>query len=129
MKYKKGDVIKFERTFLGEEVKEFIDLSQDHSSHHFEPDELGRFMVQGLLTATLATKIGGDLNVLARTMEFEFIRPVFTNGPILIELTIDRYDFIEKDNRIAIEASFTCTNDENKEVMQGTFTGYVLEEK
>lgn len=129
MKYKKGDVLTFERTFVGDEVKEFIELSQDLSAHHLEPDELDRYMVQGLLTATLATKIGGDLNVMARTMFFEFIRPVFTNSPVQIKLTIEKYEFEEDRDRIAIETSFTCTNEDKKEVMKGTFSGYVFEEK
>lgn len=94
-----------------------------------EPDELDRYMVQGLLTATLATKIGGDLNVMARTMFFEFIRPVFTNSPVQIKLTIEKYEFEEDRDRIAIETSFTCTNEDKKEVMKGTFSGYVFEEK
>ncbi len=34
-------------------------------------------MAHGLLTATLPTKLGGDLNYIARTMEFEFLRPVY----------------------------------------------------
>lgn len=129
MKYTKGEVIQFERTFIGDEVKEFTDLSQDLSAHHLEPDELNRYMVQGLLTATLATKIGGDLNVMARTMSFDFIRPVFTDSPIKITLTIEKYDLEEARERIAIETSFTCTNVDDKEVMKGTFTGYVFDEK
>lgn len=129
MKYKKGDVLTFERTFVADEVKEFIELSQDLSAHHFEPDELNRYMVQGLLTATLATKIGGDLNVMARTMFYEFIRPVFTNSPVQIELTVEKYELEEDRDRIAIETSFTCMNEENKEVMKGTFSGYVFDEK
>lgn len=129
MKYKKGDILTFERTFVGDEVKQFIDLSQDLSAHHLKPDELDRYMVQGLLTATLATKIGGDLNVMARTMFFEFIRPVYTNSPVKIKLTIEKYEYESERDRIAIETSFTCTNESNKIVMQGTFTGYVFDEK
>lgn len=127
--YEKGDIITFERTFKGEEVKEFTALSQDMSAHHLEPDELNRYMVQGLLTATLATKIGGDLNVMARTMNFDFVRPVFTDSPIVITLTIDKYERDQrKKNRIAIETSFTCTNEADKEVMNGSFTGYIFDQ-
>lgn len=53
-------------------------FSGDDGIHHLTPDEQGRLVVQGLLTATLPTKVGGDNNVLARTMNFEFTRPVFT---------------------------------------------------
>ncbi len=78
MSLKVGDIITFERTFIGEDVELFIKVSGDEGSHHVNPDEQGRLVIQGLLTATLPTKVGGDNNVLARSMNFEFLRPVFT---------------------------------------------------
>jgi 3-hydroxybutyryl-CoA dehydratase len=69
------DVITFERTFTTETVELFTKLSGDEGIHHLSPDEQGRLVVQGLLTATLPTKVGGDHNVLARNMKFEFLRP------------------------------------------------------
>lgn len=76
MNLKVGDIIRFERTFTKEDVEVFTKVSMDEGDHHTNPDEQGRLIVQGLLTATLPTKIGGDYNVLARTMNFEFLRPV-----------------------------------------------------
>lgn len=55
-----GDVIRFERTFTNKEVKQFTAISGDEGVHHIQPDDEGRLMVQGLLTATLPTKIGGE---------------------------------------------------------------------
>src|SRR5690625_6682422 len=75
-----GDIINFERTFTKEDVELFTQISKDKGDHHTTPDEQGRFVIQGLLTATLPTKIGGDHSVLARTMNFEFLRPVFTRS-------------------------------------------------
>ena len=69
-------------------------------SHHVTPDEQGRLVIQGLLTATLPTKIGGDNNVLARTMNFEFLRPVFTGDTIICEVTIEKFE--RQDYRISI---------------------------
>src|SRR5205814_469728 len=63
-----GDVLAWERTFSEEDVRLFGRLSGDEGVHHVAADEQGRLMVQGLLTATLPTKIGGDLNVIAREM-------------------------------------------------------------
>jgi 3-hydroxybutyryl-CoA dehydratase len=77
---KVGDIITFERTFTPEDVELFTKVSGDEGSHHVTPDEQGRLVIQGLLTATLPTKIGGDNNVLARTMNFDFLRPVFTGN-------------------------------------------------
>lgn len=120
-----GQVVTFTRTFTKKDVEIFTEVSRDEGVHHVTPDEQGRLVVQGLLTATLPTKIGGDHNVLARTMNFEFFRPVFTGDTIICEATIERYEKIEK-NRTAITTSFICTNQHNKEVVKGEFTGVIL---
>lgn len=120
-----GDIISFERTFTEQEVELFTKLSWDEGDHHLAPDEQGRLVVQGLLTATLPTKVGGDHNVLARTMNFEFLRPVFTTDTIRCEVEIDRYDKMEN-GRIEIDASFTCSNQHGKQVLTGGFAGIIL---
>ncbi|EMA34444.1 MaoC domain-containing protein dehydratase [Halobiforma lacisalsi AJ5] len=60
-----GDVYTYERTVTTAEVRQFGELSGDQQPIHTDPDEEGRLVVQGLLTATLPTAIGGDLEVLA----------------------------------------------------------------
>ena len=45
-------------------------------------------MVHGLLTATIPTKIGGDMNFIAREMKFQFYRPVFAGDTIGCEVTV-----------------------------------------
>lgn len=127
MHFEKGDMITFERKFTKEDVELFIRVSNDEGIHHREVDELDRLVVHGLLTATLPTKIGGDLNVLARTMNFEFFRPVYTGDTILCKVIIERFEKY-KPNRIAIESTFSCTNQYNEEVMAGNFTGVILTE-
>lgn len=120
-----GDIIKFERTFTKEDVHLFTEVSNDEGEHHITPDEQDRLVIQGLLTATLPTKIGGDNNVLARTMNFEFIRPVFTGDTIECEVTIEKYEK-QKENRMSIYSTFICTNQEGKEVLTGNFEGVIL---
>jgi 3-hydroxybutyryl-CoA dehydratase len=122
---KVGDIISFERTFTTEDVELFSKVSGDEGNHHVAPDEQGRLVVQGLLTATLPTKVGGDNNVLARTMDFEFLRPVFTGDTIKCEVTIEKYEKSE-DNRTAIMATFLCTNQNEKQVLRGSFAGVIL---
>jgi 3-hydroxybutyryl-CoA dehydratase len=121
---KAGDIITFERTFKAEDVALFIKVSGDEGSHHVTPDEQGRLVIQGLLTATLPTKIGGDNNVLARTMNFEFLRPVFTGDTIICKATIEQFE--KQNNRTHITASFLCENQHKKEVMRGDFSGVIL---
>lgn len=125
MSLKVGDIISFERTFTVRDVALFTEVSRDEGVHHITPDEQGRLVVQGLLTATLPTKVGGDYNVLARNMNFEFVRPVFTGDTIICEVKIEKYEKIEK-NRTAIATSFTCTNQHEKEVLKGSFSGVIL---
>jgi len=48
-----GDSATWERTFTEEDVRSFATISGDQDVHHVTPDEQGRLMVHGLLTATL----------------------------------------------------------------------------
>ncbi|MGE6613165.1 FAS1-like dehydratase domain-containing protein [Peribacillus sp. NPDC076916] len=120
-----GDIITFERTFTKEDVELFTKVSWDEGNHHITPDEQGRLVIQGLLTACLPTKVGGENNVLARTMNFEFIKPVFTGDTIVCEVTIEKFE--KKDNgRISILATFLCTNQNAEHVLRGSFAGVIL---
>ncbi|GAA0603832.1 MaoC/PaaZ C-terminal domain-containing protein [Virgibacillus siamensis] len=118
-----GAIITFERTFTMEDVELFTRISGDEGKHHLTPDEQGRVVIQGLLTATLPTKIGGDNNVLARTMEFEFLRPVFTGDKIICEVTVDKLE--RQTDRTAITSSFRCRNQKDREVLKGYFAGVI----
>ena len=120
---KAGDVTVWERTFTAEDVRLFGQVSGDQGIHHVETDEQGRLMVQGLLTATLPTKIGGDLNYIAREMVFEFLRPVFTGDTIRCETTITHFEQV--DDRTNMAAKWVCRNQQGKEVMTGHTHGII----
>jgi 3-hydroxybutyryl-CoA dehydratase len=122
---KVGDIISFERMFTKEDVEMFTKVSWDEGDHHVLPDEQGRLVIQGLLTATLPTKIGGENNVLARTMNFEFLRPVFTGDSILCGVRIEELE-PKDNNRTTIIATFLCTNQNEKQVLRGSFAGVIL---
>jgi 3-hydroxybutyryl-CoA dehydratase len=112
-----GDVTVWERTFTVEDVRLFGQLSGDQGIHHVEPDEQGRLMVQGLLTATLPTKLVGDMNYIARELVFEFLRPVFTGDTIRCESTITHLE--KADGHTKMAAEWVCRNQQGKEVMTG----------
>src|SRR2546423_14235840 len=118
-----GDVISWQRTFTADDVHRFSQVSGDAGAHHVLPDEQGRLMVQGLLTATLPTKIGGDLNVIAREMVFEFHRPVFTGDTIRCEVTIAGLERVE--GRTNMTATWVCRNQHGREVLTGHVHGVV----
>lgn len=119
-----GDTETYTRTFTEEEVRQFADLSRDRGDHHVVGQGGGRLMVHGLLTATLPTKIGGDIDFVARTMEFEFFRPVYTGEAVTCELTVD--DVEEGDGRVELAASFVCRNEDDEAVLRGACEGVVF---
>ena len=118
-----GDVFSWERTFTEEDVRLFGQISGDQGIQHVTPDEQGRLMVQGLLTATLPTKIGGDLNYIAREMTFEFLRPVFTGDTIRCEVTITHLEQVE--GRINMSATCVCRNQKGREVLIARTSGII----
>lgn len=118
-----GDIISWQRTFTEEEIRAFARLSGDEGEHHLIPDENGRLMAHGLLTATLPTKVGGDMNFIARQMTFEFHRPVFAGDTIECEVTLAELEPGDQYTRVA--ARFVCRNQAGKEVMTGQTIGVI----
>lgn len=118
-----GDVIAWERTFSNEEIRTFGELSGDKGIHHVRPDERGRLMVQGLLTATLPTKIGGDLSYIANEMLFQFQKAVYAGDTIRCEVLLEEVEPGERWLRLT--CSWTCTNQEGEVVMTGRSHGVV----
>lgn len=118
-----GDVISWERTFSEDEIRAFGELSGDQGIHHVSADASGRLMVQGLLTATLPTKIGGDLSYIANEMLFQFKKAVYAGDTIRCEVLLDE---VEPGERwVRLTCSWTCTNQEGEVVMTGRSHGVV----
>lgn len=122
---KVGDVVTWERSFTEDDVREFSVFSGDEGTHHLQPDEKGRLMVHGLLTATLPTKIGGDINFIAREMTFRFHRPVFSGDTVRCEVTI--LELNDTAEYRQLKSSWICRNQHGKEVMSGEAQGVIRE--
>ncbi len=120
---KVGDVLTWSRTFTDEEIRLFAKLSGDKGEHHLVPDEQGRLMAHGLLTATLPTKIGGDLNFIARQITFQFLRPVFGGDTIECEVTL--LELEQEDQFTNMRSRWVCRNQHSKEVMTGEARGVI----
>lgn len=118
-----GDTLTWSRTFTEEEISLFARLSGDEGEHHLVPDEQGRLMAHGLLTATLPTKIGGDLNFIARDITFHFLRPVFAGDTIECEVTLVELETADQFTRMA--STWVCRNQHAKEVMTGEARGVI----
>ncbi|ODR79847.1 dehydratase [Haladaptatus sp. W1] len=118
-----GETRTFSRTFTAADVASFADLSGDRGSHHVEEEEP---MVHGLLTATLPTKIGGDMDFVARTMSFEFRRPVYVGEEITCETTVE--SVTTRPERHEMVVSFSCTNESDAVVLAGDIDGVIFRE-
>ena len=120
---KAGDVVVWERTFSEEDVRRFAEYSGDEGVHHLQPDERGRLMVYGLLTATLPTKIGGDINFIARQLTFRFLRPVYSGDTVRCEVKIEA--LTDSGSYTQLKSSWVCRNQHGKEVMTGEAEGVI----
>jgi len=120
---KTGDTMSWERTFTEEDIRLFARVSGDDGEHHHVPDAQGRLMAHGLLTATLPTKIGGDINLIAREMTFRFLRPVFAGDTIVCVVTL--LEATPADGYTDIDSEWKCTNQHGKEVMTGRGKGII----
>jgi 3-hydroxybutyryl-CoA dehydratase len=118
-----GDVITWKRTFTEEDIQRYGRLSGDEGIHHIQTDGQGRLMAQGLFTATLPTKIGGDLSFVAHEMTFTFLRPVYANDTIDCQVTIT--DLHEERGLMNVSSNWTCLNQRAKEVMKGHAVGFL----
>ena len=123
MKVEVGQKATYERTFTIKDVELFAELSGDKGIHHIQPDSEGRIMVQGLLTATLPTKLGGDINYIAREMILEFLRPVFTGDVVRAEGVVTSLE--REEGHMKISMNFVCYNQNEKEVLHGKTHGII----
>ena len=122
---KVADKIKWERTFSEDDIRLFTRLSGDAGEHHLVPDTQGRLMAHGLLTATIPTKVGGDMNFIARELTFQFLRPVFSGDTVRCEVTVEQFDSADAFTNVV--TTFTCWNQHGKEVMTGVARGIIRE--
>lgn len=121
---REGETTRVERTFTRDDVEAFAELSGDEGEHHVEPDEEGRVLVHGLLLAVLPTQVGGERNVLARVMTYEFHRPVYTGERIVCEVTTE--SVAERGDRYEVSSRAVCTNPADETVMTAEYKGVVL---
>lgn len=84
-------------------------------------------LVHGLLTATLPTKLGGDIDFPARTMAFEFPRPVYTGQAVTGEMSVEALD--DRGDRDDLAASFECPTPDGTVVTRGESEGVAFADR
>lgn len=118
-----GDKASYERTFSARDVELFAELSGDRGQHHIQPDSQGRIMLHGLLTATVPTKLGGDLNYIAREITYDFLRPAFAGDTIRCDSVVISVE--QGQGHLKTEMEFVCYNQNGKEVLRGKTRGII----
>ncbi|MGE6631872.1 hotdog domain-containing protein [Bacillus sp. NPDC077027] len=119
-----GDKFQAKRTFTHEDVFKFGDLTGDQGEQHTIPDEKGRLMVHGFLTASLATKLGGDFNFIGKEMTCTFIRPVYTGDTITCNMSVTTVE--EQERYHCIDLFSTYHNQYGEDVIIGKSKGVIL---
>lgn len=119
-----GEVVTARRTFDHADVRQFAEATGDRGDHHLEPDDQGRLLVHGLLTASLGTEIGGRYNVLARTMTYRFRRPVYTGETVRCAATFTTVEPRDDGWEIAADLEYVREAD-GAVVLTGEFDGIV----
>lgn len=118
-----GTTLQFERTFTRDDVERFTELSGDRGTHHRVESAGGQLLVHGLLTASLPTKLGGDIDYVAAEMHFEFVAAVYTGDTIRCELRIDEAVRGERNTRVRLSGA--CSNQHGHEVLRFTSRGVI----
>lgn len=121
---KAGARVSWSRAITDEDIERFAALSGDQGAHHLERDAQGRLMAHGLLTATLPTKLGGDLDYMAKTMHFEFLRAVYGGDTLTCQGTVE--SVIAQSTRLKVAFRFEIVNQRGEVVLKGTSSGQIL---
>jgi 3-hydroxybutyryl-CoA dehydratase len=120
-----GQIFTYRRTFTEGDVSLFIGVTGDLNPYH--QDEMfaseswfNRRNIPGLLTASMATHIGGMMGFLATEMSFQYLKPVYVGDTVTCVVTV-----MEKDEE---KRQFSCavnyTNQHGMEVLKGSFRGF-----
>lgn len=80
-------------------------------------------MVHGLLTASLATKTGGQLGFIARRMDWEFLRPARACDTIEAKVTVR--GLAEAKSGVKVEFDLAIENQHGESVLRGDNTGLI----
>lgn len=113
----------YSRRISAEDVRDFARASHDFNIYHKKEDENGRVVAHGLLVASLITKIGGDLNFLARTMRFDFQKPTYSGDTLTCVAVLD--SVVEQRERMKCRLAFNIRNQDDEVVAVGETSGMI----
>jgi 3-hydroxybutyryl-CoA dehydratase len=118
-----GDTFRTSRTYTDDDVIRFAQISRDYNPVHFD----NRFakarnfsapICHGLLAASMATEIGGQIGWLASVMNFRFKGPVYVGETITCTWVMTA---IDQNGRA--KASVTFTKEDDITVIEAEISG------
>jgi 3-hydroxybutyryl-CoA dehydratase len=120
-----GDSFRTTRTFTDDDVTLFAQISRDYNPIHFDARfakarNLPAPICHGLLVASLATEIGGQIGWLASAMNFRFKGPVYVGETITCSWVITAMDQNDR-----AKASVTLTKEDGITVIEAEISGIV----
>ena len=130
-----GDLFSTSRTFTEDDIIRFAGISRDYNPVHFDARfakarNLTAPICHGLLVASLATEIGGQIGWLASAMNFRFKAPVYVGETITCSWAITAMDqngrakasvtFAKEDGVTVIEAEISgiLPGDEERKILR-----------
>jgi len=120
-----GDTFRTSRTFTEDDVILFARISRDYNPVHFDArfakaKNFSAPICHGLLVASLATELGGQIGWLASAMNFRFKGPVYAGETITCTWVMTA---IEQNGRA--KASVTITKEDGATVIEAEISGIV----
>lgn len=122
---KVGDSFRTSRAFTEDDVVSFARISRDYNPVHFDARfararHLSAPICHGLLTASLATEIGGQIGWLASAMNFRFKGPVYVGETVTCRWVITA---IDQNGRA--KAAVTIAKEDGVPVIEAEISGIV----
>lgn len=120
-----GDSFITSRTFTVDDIIRFAQISRDYNPVHFDARfaEARNFQApicHGLLVASLATEIGGQIGWLASYMNFRFKAPVYSGEKIICNWVITAID-----HKGRAKANVTITKEDGVTAIEAEIGGIV----
>lgn len=120
-----GKVYTYRRTFTDGDVSIFCGITGDLNPHHLDDtfsaaSRFQRRIIPGLLTASMATHLGGMVGFIATEMHFEYVAAVYVGDTITCTVTM-----VEKNlEKRIMKGQVLSINQEDRLVLRGYFLGF-----
>jgi acyl dehydratase len=121
-----GQRFTWRRSITHEDILATVRLTGDQGGYHVDEAFARRagfrtLIAPGLLQGSLATKLGGDLNFLAREMAYQFLKPVYAGDDLEVSFEVVAVE--REKNRVTFQGG--VINQAGEQVVTFRATGYM----